>query len=187
MGSFIIQMENRREEVDTGTGKMQGNTLGMTLYPSSPLWIVSGFLTCLILCPEILFHEKPEVNWSIFQINLCGRKLVSSPHLQEILLIATRSFVLPAGTLHNRMALGKLRSHLQSSPLQRLKSPFWWAGRRFCTDVTNRVTQQTMSVWEKIKELESSIATLKGFASSLHSVPHLPWISPLASAEVRLS
>lgn len=145
MGSFIIQMENRREEVDTGTGKMQEVILGMTLYPSSSLWMVSGFLTCLILCPELLFYEKPEINWYFsistslganwFHHHICRRFWSLQPGKTP-----NQDKPLPAGTSHSRMVLGKLCSPLQSSHLQRLKSPFSWAGRRFYTDVTNCAT-----------------------------------------------
>lgn len=46
--------------------------------------------------------------------------------------------------------------------VERQKNPFWWVGRRFCTDITSHVAHQHMavSVWEKIMSLESICESL---------------------------
>lgn len=96
--------------------------MGMTLYPSSFLCLISGFLTCLILCPEILFYEKHVINPSVFLSNLFWCKLVSPPRLEAVLLPAARqSFALPADTSHPQDGAGLL-----CSPLQNLASE--WRG-----------------------------------------------------------
>lgn len=173
--------------------KNSSPVLGMTLYPSSFLCIVSGFLTCLILCPEILSYEKYVINWSFFLINLFCCNLVSPPHLQAVLLIATRqSFALPAGTSHGRAVLGNrarlCRAHPASAEAK-IRSPRW-VERRFCTDITSCVAHQAMPVWEKIMQVESSCKSLP-----FHSQPHglctgLEWssiISNLGTGQVAIT
>ena len=164
----------------------------MTLYPPSFLCIISGFLTCLILCSEILSYEKPVINWSIFLINLFWCNLVSPPHLQAVLLIATKqNFALPASTSHGRTVLGNRARLCRACPAStRQKSPLWWVGRRFCTDVTSRVAHQAMLAWEKIMQLKSICKNLP-----FHSQPRglgtgLEWpstISNLGTGQVAIT